>query len=65
MKVNPYLNFPGTAEEAFEFYRSVLGGEFASVVRFSDMPMEGVEIPEADQTKILHIGLPVGDGQML
>ena len=62
--VNVYLNFAGNTEEAFEFYRSVFGGEFASVVRFRDMPMEGVEIPEADQDKILHVGLPIGD-QML
>jgi PhnB protein len=65
MQINVYLNFAGNTEEAFEFYRSVFGGEFASVVRFKDMPMEGVSIPEADQDKILHIGLPIGDGQML
>ncbi len=63
--VNVYLNFAGNTEEAFEFYRSVFGGEFASLVRFKDMPMEGVEIPDADQDKIMHIGLPIGDGQML
>src|SRR5688572_28949208 len=65
MQLNPYLNFQGNSEEAFEFYRSVFGGEFASLVRFKDMPMPGVEIPDADQDKILHIGLPIGDGQML
>ena len=64
-RVNVYLNFLGNTEEAFEFYKSVFGGEFASVVRFKDMPMEGVDIPEADQDKIMHIGLPIGDGQML
>jgi PhnB protein len=62
--VNVYVNFAGNAEEAFEFYRSVFGGEFASVVRFKDMPMEGVDVPAADQDKIMHIGLPIGD-QML
>ncbi len=64
-KVNVYLNFAGNTEEAFSFYRSVFGGDFASVVRFKDMPMEGVQIPEADQGKIMHIGLPIGDGQVL
>ncbi len=62
--VNVYLNFAGNTEEAFEFYRSVFGGEFVSVVRFKDMPMEGVEIPDTDQDKIMHIGLPIGS-QML
>jgi PhnB protein len=65
MKVNVYLNFPGTAEEAFEFYRSVFGGEFNSVVRFKDMPMEGFEIPKADEDKIMHMGLPIGDGSQM
>jgi PhnB protein len=27
MKVNPYLNFDGNAEEAIRFYQSVFGGE--------------------------------------
>lgn len=58
-RLNTYLNFAGNAEEAFKFYRSVFGGEFSSAVRFKDMPMEGVNIPEADQTKMMHISLPV------
>jgi PhnB protein len=65
MKVNVYLNFPGNTEEAFEFYRSVFGGEYASLVRFKDMPMEGVSLPAGDEDKIMHVGLPIGDGQML
>ena len=65
MRLHTYLNFPGNAEEAFEFYRSVFGGEFASVVRFKDMPMEGASIPKQDEDKLMHIGLPIGDGQML
>jgi PhnB protein len=65
MKLNSYLNFAGNAEEAFQFYRSVFGGEFSSVVRFKDMPMEGVTIPDEDQDKIMHIGLPVADGEVL
>ncbi|MDZ7332721.1 MAG: VOC family protein [candidate division KSB1 bacterium] len=64
-KLNPYLNFPGNTEEAFNFYKSVFGGEFASVVRFKDLPMEGVNIPEEDANKIMHIALPIGKDQML
>jgi PhnB protein len=62
---NPYLNFAGKTEEAFNFYRSVFGGEFTSVVRFKDMPMAGVHIPKEDENKIMHIGLPIGKDQML
>lgn len=64
-KVHTYLNFAGNAEEAFEFYRSVFGGEFSSRVRFQDMPMEGVDIPEQDQDKMMHIALPIGHADIL
>lgn len=63
--VNIYLNFAGNTEEAFNFYKSVFGGEFTSLVRFNDMPMEGVSTPEADQNKIMHVGLPIGNDHTL
>ena len=62
--VNPYLNFNGNTEEAFNFYRSVFGGEFITIQRFKDTP-EADKIPEADRDKIMHIALPVGDGTIL
>ena len=64
-KLNPYLNFAGNTEEAFRFYKSIFGGEFASVVRFKDMPVEGVQIPKKDENKIMHIGLPIGKDHVL
>lgn len=63
--MNVYLNFAGNTEEAFDFYKSVFGGVFASVVRFKDMPMEGVTIPKEDEDKIMHIGLPIGKDNVL
>lgn len=65
MKTHSYLNFAGNAEEAFNFYKSVFGGEFSSVVRFKDFPMEGVEIPTADEDKVMHIALPIGDNLLM
>jgi PhnB protein len=65
MKVQTYLNFAGDAEEVFEFYRSVFGGEFSSLVRFGDMPIEGVEIPEAERSRIMHVSLPIGDDVLM
>lgn len=59
-KLHTYLNFPGNTEEAFNFYKSVFGGEFNSVVRFKDLPMPGVQLSDEDANKIMHIGLPVG-----
>ena len=64
-KINTYLNFARNTEEAFDFYRSVFGGEFTSVVRFKDLPMEGVNIPKADENKIMHIALPIGKDDVL
>ena len=65
MKLHSYLNFAGNAEEAFEFYKSVFGGEFSSAVRFKEFPIEGLEIPKADENKMMHISLPIGDDNVL
>ena len=35
--INPWINFNGNAEEAFTFYKSVFGGEFAKIIRFKDL----------------------------
>jgi PhnB protein len=64
-KLNIYLNFAGNTEEAFNFYKSVFGGEFISVVRYKNMPMTGVNIPKKDENKLLHIALPVGKNDIL
>ncbi|WP_010135257.1 VOC family protein [Ochrovirga pacifica] len=60
--INTYLNFNGNCEEAFDFYKSVFGGEFSYVGRFSEMPEEdGHTIADTDKNKIMHIGLPIGN----
>lgn len=64
-KISPYLNFPGVSEEAFNFYKSVFGGEFSSVVRFKDMPNEGVSLGTEDRDKIMHISLPLTKDDVL
>ncbi|MBK7651876.1 MAG: VOC family protein [Flammeovirgaceae bacterium] len=56
--INPYINFNGNTEEAFNFYKSVFGGEFAMIMRFGDMP--NPNIPESENNKIMHIALPIG-----
>ena len=62
--INPYLNFPGTTEEAFNYYKSVFGGEFAFLQRFGDTP-EGDKVPAAIKNKIMHVALPIGKGNVL
>ncbi len=63
--INPWINFNGNAEEAFTFYRSVFGGEFAKIVRFKDIATAEFPIPENEANKIMHIALPVGKHNML
>ncbi|HJR93005.1 MAG TPA: VOC family protein [Acidimicrobiia bacterium] len=62
--VNPYLNFSGNCEEAFEFYKSVFGGDFTGLSRFSDAPSDPSS-PPADPNQIMHVALPIGDDQVL
>jgi PhnB protein len=62
--INPYINFNGNAEEAFNFYKSVFGGEFDSVVRFKDLAGPDFPVPENEANKIMRITLPIG-GNML
>ena len=58
--INPYLNFNGNAEEAFNFYKSVFGGEFAMIMRFKDISSSENPVTENDTNKIMHIALPIG-----
>ncbi len=64
---NPYLNFSGNCLEAFEFYQSVLGGEFSSVNKFSEMPSGATsdDTHEAAPDGIMHISLPIGDSILM
>jgi PhnB protein len=62
--VNPYLNFQGNTEEAFDFYKSVFGGDFITLQRFKDTPEAG-KIPASEREKIMHISLPIGKGSIL
>ena len=63
MKLNPYLNFNGNAEEAFRFYQSVFGGELF-IQKMKDAP--GCEnLPENEKNYAMHVSLPIGDGQSI
>lgn len=62
--VNPYLNFNGNTEEAFNFYKTVFGGEFVTVMRFGETP--GCEsMPETEKNGIMHIALPLGSSLLM
>lgn len=64
--INPYLNFAGNCFEAFEFYKSVFGGEYPYVARFKDMPPSPENpMPPEMLDKIMHISLPISKETVL
>jgi PhnB protein len=67
-RVSTYLNFPGSTEQAFAFYRSVFGTEYAGpIARFRDIPAAPGQPPtaEADANLVLHVELPILGGHVL
>lgn len=67
-RVSTYVNFSRHTEEAFNFYRSVFGGEFTGdIKRFGDMPpMEGMPpMPESDKNLVMHVELIITGGHVL
>lgn len=66
MQLNHYLNFQGQAEQAFNFYKSVFGGEFSMLSRYGDLPPEeGVTFTEAEKNYVLHVSLPINESTIL
>ena len=64
-QINPYINFNGNAEDAFNFYQSIFGGEFAMVKRFKEMANENFQVSESEANKIMHIALPIGKNLLM
>ena len=59
-KINPHVNFNGNAEEAFNIYKSIFGGEFEKITRLNDISSPEYPVSENDANKIMHIALPIG-----
>jgi PhnB protein len=58
------LNFNGNTEDAFNFYKSVFGGEFITLQRYKETPHAG-DMAASEQEKIMHVALPIGSGNIL
>ncbi|AVI51117.1 VOC family protein [Pukyongia salina] len=64
--INSYITFNGNCEEAFNLYRSVFGGEFATISKFRDMPDDPkYPVSEEDKDKIMHVSLPISQETVL
>lgn len=68
-RTSTYLNFARNTEEAFNFYKSVFGGEFGGtgIHRFGEIPAaDGMpQMPEEDKNLVMHIELPIVGGHVL
>ncbi|WP_430612281.1 VOC family protein [Flavobacterium sp. JP2137] len=63
---NTYLTFNGNCEKAFDFYKSVFGGEFTYIGRFGEMPAsEDYTVSDSDKNKVMHVSLPIGTSVLM
>ena len=62
--LSTYINFDGNCREAFEFYRSVFGGEFEIIQTFADSPDE-FPVPEDEKANIMHVAFPIGESVLM
>ncbi len=63
--INPHINFNGNAEEAFNFYKSVFGGEFVRIARFKDIASAEFPVADSEANKIMHIALSIGPNTLM
>ena len=64
-RINPHINFNGNAEEAFNFYKSVFGGEFEKIIRFKDLSSPEFPVAENEANKLMRIALPIGKNLLI
>jgi len=63
-----YLNFDGTTEAAFTFYKSVFGTDFVmGIMRMGDVPAEAGQPELTDEQKrlVVNVALPITGGHIL
>lgn len=64
MSLNIYLFFDGECADAFDYYRSVFGGEFAARMKYSEGPLD-FTYKEASKDRVMHMSLPVGESVLM
>lgn len=65
MKLQPYLFFDGRCEEAVDFYRRTVGAEVTMLMRWKDAPEKTAACTPADQDKIMHGQVRIGDTEIM
>ena len=64
MSLNIYLTFDGVCREAFDYYKSVFGGDFTEFQTFGQAPSD-MPVNDADKDKVMHVSLPVGTSTLM
>jgi PhnB protein len=67
-RTSTYLNFPGTTEQAFRFYKTVFGTDFEGpIARMGEAPpAPGMPaLSDAEKNLVMHIALPITGGHLL
>ena len=64
MSLNIYLTFDGNCREAFDFYKSVFGGEYMAFSTFGEGPPD-MEIADSEKDKVMHVSLPIGSSTLM
>ena len=64
MSLNIYLTFDGNCREAFDFYKSVFGGDFIAFQTFGNGPPD-MDVSDADKDKVMHVSLAVGSSVLM
>lgn len=66
MSLEPYLTFNGNCREAFDFYKTIFGGDYVNLMTFRDGPEDDDwQVPEEDLDLIMHVGLPIGSSCLM
>ncbi|MDT0685083.1 VOC family protein [Autumnicola psychrophila] len=64
--INVYLHFSGNCEKAFNFYKSVFGGEYQFIGRYREISETARQnIPHATDDQIMDIALPISKETIL
>jgi len=64
MQLIAYLNFPGTARAAMDFYADVLGGKVTQRFTYGQSPM-AEQVPEASRGQVMHSQLEIGSALLM
>ena len=64
MTLSIYLNFDGNCRDAFDFYRSVFGGDYISIATFGEGP-DDMPVSDEEKDRIMHVSLPIGDSVLM